>query len=64
VFQIEMTYRASRLGARVTEVPIVFRDRQVGRSKMNRRIIVEALLVVITLRWDELRGRGPARPGR
>jgi dolichol-phosphate mannosyltransferase len=62
VFQIEMTYRASRLGARVTEVPIVFRDRQVGVSKMSRRIIVEALLVVLTLRWDELRGRGPTRP--
>ena len=61
VFQIEMTYRASRLGARVVEVPIVFRDRQVGQSKMNRRIIVEALLVVLTLRWDELRGRGPVR---
>jgi dolichol-phosphate mannosyltransferase len=62
VFQIEMTYRASRFGARLTEVPIVFRDRQVGQSKMSRRIIVEALLVVLTLRWDELRGRGPARP--
>ena len=64
VFQIEMTYRASRLGARVAEVPIVFRDRQVGQSKMSRRIIVEALLVVLTLRWDELRGRGPVRPAR
>jgi dolichol-phosphate mannosyltransferase len=64
VFQIEMTYRASRLGARIVEVPIVFRDRQVGQSKMSRRIIVEALLVVLTLRWDELRGRGPARPAR
>jgi len=64
VFQIEMTYRASRSGARVVEVPIIFRDRQVGQSKMSRRIIVEALLVVISLRWDELRGRGPARPGR
>ena len=64
VFQIEMTYRASRFGARVVEVPIIFRDRQVGQSKMSRRIIVEALLVVISLRWDELRGRGPARPGR
>jgi dolichol-phosphate mannosyltransferase len=61
VFQIEMTYRASRFGARVVEVPIVFRDRQVGQSKMSRRIIVEALLVVLTLRWDELRGRGPVR---
>jgi dolichol-phosphate mannosyltransferase len=48
----------------VVEVPIIFRDRQVGQSKMSRRIIVEALLVVISLRWDELRGRGPARPGR
>ena len=64
VFQIEMTYRASRLGSRVTEVPIIFRDRQVGQSKMSRRIIAEALIVVLTLRWDELRGRGPARRAR
>jgi dolichol-phosphate mannosyltransferase len=64
VFQIEMTYRASRFGARVIEVPIVFRDRQVGQSKMSRRIIVEALLVVVGLRWDEIRGRGPAGSSR
>jgi dolichol-phosphate mannosyltransferase len=64
VFQIEMTYRASRLGARVVEVPIIFRDRRAGQSKMSRRIIVEALLVVLSLRWDELRRRGPRRPGR
>ena len=57
VFQIEMTQRASRAGARVVEVPITFRDRQVGRSKMSRRIIVEALIVVLRLRWDELRRR-------
>jgi len=64
VFQIEMTYRASRLGARIREVPITFRDRRVGRSKMSRRIIVEALLVVLSLRWDELRGRHPgSAPG-
>jgi dolichol-phosphate mannosyltransferase len=63
VFQIEMTYRASRLGARVVEVPITFRDRRVGQSKMSRRIVVEALVVVISLRWDELRGRGPVRRG-
>jgi dolichol-phosphate mannosyltransferase len=59
VFQIEMTYRASRLGARLAEVPITFRDRRLGQSKMSRRIVVEALFVVIGLRWDELRGRGP-----
>ena len=57
VFQIEMTYRASRAGARVREIPIVFRDRRVGTSKMSRRIVVEALVVVVQLRWDELRGR-------
>jgi dolichol-phosphate mannosyltransferase len=61
VFQIEMTYRASRLGARVVEIPITFRDRRVGQSKMSRRIVFEALLVVIQLRWEELRGRGPSR---
>lgn len=58
VFQIEMTHRASRAGARVAEVPITFRDRRVGRSKMSRKIIFEALLVVLRLRWDELRSRG------
>jgi dolichol-phosphate mannosyltransferase len=64
VFQIEMTYRASRLGARVAEVPITFRDRRVGQSKMSRRIVVEALFVVMGLRWDELRGRGPVPKGQ
>ena len=59
VFQIETTYLATRAGARVAEVPIVFRDRRVGVSKMSRRIIVEALIVVLQLRREELRGRGP-----
>lgn len=63
VFQIEMTHRASRAGARVREVPITFRDRRVGRSKMSRRIIFEALLVVLRLRWDELRRRRLRRRG-
>jgi dolichol-phosphate mannosyltransferase len=63
VFQVEMTYRAQRRGARVREVPITFRDRRVGQSKMSRRIIVEALVVVLQLRWEELRGRGPRRAG-
>jgi dolichol-phosphate mannosyltransferase len=59
VFQIEMTHRASRMGARIMEVPITFQDRRVGHSKMSKKIIVEALIVVLRLRWDELRGRGP-----
>lgn len=57
VFQIEMTYRASRAGARVVEVPITFRDRRVGQSKMSRRIVAEALVVVVQLRVEELLGR-------
>jgi dolichol-phosphate mannosyltransferase len=57
VFQIEMTFRASRAGARVREVPITFRDRRVGQSKMSRRIIVEAFLVVVQLRFEELTSR-------
>ena len=64
VFQIEMTYRATRDEARVTEIPITFRDRRVGQSKMSRRIVVEALIVVLQLRWDELRGRVPRREPR
>ena len=59
VFQIETTYLATRAGAVVTEVPIVFKDREVGTSKMSKSIIVEALVVVLQLRWEELRGRGP-----
>ena len=57
VFQIEMTFRASRAGARIREVPITFRDRRVGQSKMSRRIVAEALLVVVQLRAEELRDR-------
>jgi dolichol-phosphate mannosyltransferase len=61
VFQIEMTFRASRRGASLTEIPITFRDRRVGQSKMSRRIVVEALVVVVTLRAEELLGRLPGR---
>jgi dolichol-phosphate mannosyltransferase len=49
-FQIEMTMRAVRRGARVVEVPIVFRDREVGQSKMSGRIALEALLGVPGMR--------------
>ena len=66
VFQIETTYLAHRAGARIVEIPIVFRDRRVGVSKMSRRIVAEALKVVLTLRWEEVRGRrrmGPPGTG-
>jgi len=56
-FQIETTYRALRRGLRVVEVPIVFVDRRVGRSKMSRSVFVEAVWTVWRLRLDALRGR-------
>jgi dolichol-phosphate mannosyltransferase len=49
-FQVELTYRAVRKGFRVVEVPIVFRDRRLGHSKMSWRIAAEAMLLVPLLR--------------
>jgi dolichol-phosphate mannosyltransferase len=49
-FQIEMTYRASRLGYRIEEVPIVFVDRTEGTSKMSRAIFLEAVVKVPLMR--------------
>jgi len=54
-FQIEVTYRAVQAGFRVQEVPIVFRDRRVGASKMSARIAVEAFWKVPMLRLRSLR---------
>ncbi|MEO5940884.1 MAG: polyprenol monophosphomannose synthase [Candidatus Limnocylindrales bacterium] len=62
VFQIEMTFRATRLGGRILEIPITFRDRRVGQSKMSRRIVAEALIVVVQLRAEELRAHLPGQP--
>ena len=50
VFQIEVTYRALRAGFRVKEIPIVFKDRSVGSSKMSARIAAEAMWAVPFLR--------------
>ncbi len=55
-FQIELTYRAVKRGFRVVEVPITFVDRRVGKSKMSRRIVAEALWMVWKIRFS-----GPAR---
>lgn len=59
-FQVEMTYRAIRSGMRVVEVPIVFRDRRAGSSKMDRGIVAEAVWRVPLLRLG--RGRDLGRP--
>jgi dolichol-phosphate mannosyltransferase len=59
-FQVEVTYRALQGGARVREVPILFRDRQVGASKMSSAIVFEALWRVFELRLR--RDRAAVRP--
>ncbi len=51
-FQIEMTYRAHCQGFRICETPIVFEDRTAGKSKMSRKIFLEAVLMVWKLRLD------------
>jgi len=62
-FQIELVHRASRLGARIVEVPITFVDRTLGTSKMSPAIIWEALgLVTWWAVRDRVRRRGRPRP--
>jgi dolichol-phosphate mannosyltransferase len=50
-FQVELTYRAVQAGFRVVEVPITFRDRENGQSKMSWRIAAEAMWLVPMLRF-------------
>jgi dolichol-phosphate mannosyltransferase len=50
-FQVETTYRAIRAGFRVVEIPIVFRDRADGTSKMSRSIVAEAMWRVPAMRF-------------
>jgi dolichol-phosphate mannosyltransferase len=45
-FQIEMTRRFHRSGKRVVEVPITFMERRAGRSKLTRRVVVDAIVRV------------------
>lgn len=59
-FQIEMNYRTILKGFKVKEVPIIFEDRVAGKSKMSKKIFIEALLNVVTLRLhknDILKGK-------
>jgi dolichol-phosphate mannosyltransferase len=55
-FQVELTYRAIRQGFEVVEVPIVFRDRRAGDSKMGGGIVAEAIWRVPLLRLRGPRG--------
>lgn len=49
-FQIEMNYRVWKSGGRIKEIPIIFVDRRSGVSKMNKKIIYEAIFLVWKLR--------------
>jgi dolichol-phosphate mannosyltransferase len=60
-FQIEATWRSIKQGARVVEVPIVFTDRVAGASKLSRRIVIEAALLVWKLRWEARSSRSKAK---
>ena len=51
-FQIELTYRAWKQGFRIKEIPIVFYERSLGRSKMDRRIVAEAVTKVWGIRFS------------
>ena len=50
-FQIEMNFWAWVLDAKIIEIPIIFVDRTIGESKMSRKIMIEAILVVLKLRF-------------
>ena len=56
-FQIETTYRALRKGFAVEQIPITFTDRVAGKSKLSRRVVIEAALMVWRLRFRQLLGR-------
>ncbi len=53
-FQVETTWWAHRRGAAIREVPILFRERTAGRSKMSGSIVTEAVVLVLRLRWQAI----------
>jgi dolichol-phosphate mannosyltransferase len=53
-FQVELAYRVLRQGFKIVETPIVFMDRRVGKSKMSRTIVFEALTYVFKARFGKV----------
>jgi len=58
-FQVELTYHTSKQGFRIIEIPIVFVDRRIGKSKMSHKIVLEAFTYVLRTRISASR-----RPGK
>lgn len=56
-FQIEMNFKSWAKGFRLKEIPIVFTDRTVGKSKMSRKIIYEAIYMVWALKFRQIFGK-------
>jgi dolichol-phosphate mannosyltransferase len=56
-FQIETTYRAIQKGASYTQVPITFTDRVAGKSKLSRRVVIEAMFIPWSLRFRRILNR-------
>jgi dolichol-phosphate mannosyltransferase len=63
-FQVELTYRALRRGLRVQEIPIVFREREHGKSKMSWAIAAEAAWLVPALRFGRRRWEDSVQAAR
>lgn len=63
-FQIEMNYRCMEKGLRLAEIPIIFIDRHAGSSKMSRRIVREAVMMVWKLKFGSLFRRVFGQGGR
>lgn len=55
-FQIEMKFKAHLLGYKIVEIPVIFRDRTLGKSKMSSRIISEAVFGVIKMKFKSIIG--------
>jgi dolichol-phosphate mannosyltransferase len=53
-FQIEMKFASWKLGFKIVEVPITFKDRKHGSSKMNKGILKEGVLGVLLIQWQSL----------
>ena len=60
-FQVEMTHRLVRAGGKIVEIPITFRDRTAGTSKMSQGIVQEAMVMVLRLWLKDRRGRRQRR---
>jgi len=52
-FQVEMAYRVMQQGFKIVETPIVFMDRRIGKSKMSRKIVIEAFIYVLRARFGK-----------